>query len=319
MKGTFPELAHFCVTEEASEAGRERGRTRAHSHPPRFLSPRSRRRWGGFQGSVEQRRHGGGFSQRERWRGPGSSSSCWSCLHTSWDGELTACRLPVVNSARCSSLAAPPEYPPAHAPGSLRPNLWPAVALSSSPPPEVRLGPGWTPWAGPWASARCMSLPLLCPEWVVPATLGLTAGRAAGPETPSLRPHGNLKRGTRSASWMPRLLSSTCCVSHPAWRTGASGERKALTDRSTGVEEQPARAPDQCAPPSARDGCWALRNAVITNLSPPPRSPWSGQAWGRQQTTIKGPHPPPCQQNQLQTFRSKILHNPAPPGRERAL
>lgn len=49
--------------------------------PPRLWPPRSRRVWGGIEGSVEQRIPGGG------------SFSFWSCLHTSRDGELTASRL----------------------------------------------------------------------------------------------------------------------------------------------------------------------------------------------------------------------------------
>lgn len=148
--------------------------------PPQLLFPRRRRGWGSFEGSVEQRTLGGAFSQQERRRRPGSSSSFWSCLHTTWDGELTASRLPLVNSASCSSLGELPS--PTQ--GSLHPNLCLALTLLSSPLPEVRPGPGGTPWAGPRASVGCVALDLVCLERVACAILGLVARRVSSLEPP---------------------------------------------------------------------------------------------------------------------------------------
>lgn len=85
-------------------------RNKATQVPPQLVSP-----GGAGEGGVVSRAQGsrghlvGGFSQWERRKGTGSSSSFWSCLHTSWDGELTDSHLPGVNLTSCSSLAVFPE------------------------------------------------------------------------------------------------------------------------------------------------------------------------------------------------------------------
>lgn len=100
-------------------------------------------------------------------------------------GQSAHC-LPTV----CAALAHL-QLPPDPSQGSLHGSLSPALHLLSSPPlPEVRLGPGWTLWAGLWASVSCMALNLTCPRWMVPAILCLRARTVSKPAIPQQQPAG---------------------------------------------------------------------------------------------------------------------------------
>ena len=115
----------------------------AEATQPPWWSPGSRR--GGFWGSLER---GwlvrGSFSMEER--GPGGSSNFWSCLHTSWNRELTASCPPVLNWPTVTWWKVLPAWavplPSSPIQGSLYSVLYPTRDLLS--PPwlcEVTLGP----------------------------------------------------------------------------------------------------------------------------------------------------------------------------------